>query len=376
MKKMDFIAVLLTFALFFTACTPVNQSPGQFIDEAATRFGGQVSGMSIKVFTNDEILFENSYGYANEAEGLVVDHDTVFKWGSITKSLVWISILQLAEQGKLDLHTDIRAYLPDDVLSDLKYPTTVYHLMTHSSGWVEQDLIVMVFGNEIVLDPLTAEIDTPADSIERFLRDTEISQRFQPGSYRGEYSHYGVIVASYIVEQVSGMTFYEYVHNYIFARLNMEHAAILLDASDNVWVAKALERQNCYVTADRSIEAMCRTIPLASAYMIAGVVSTMADFHRFALALLPDNYGGSALFEHNETLEKLHSILDYEISGYTDSANGIIALNGQMCHTVTMLIDTQRNIGVIVMTNQEAEVFFNRVTFLREVIERFTEGEY
>ena len=372
MKSICFLTALLSFALFLTACTPSSQSPCQFIDRAATRFGGQVSGMSIKVFTNSEILFENSYGYANDAENLLIDDETVFKWGSITKSLVWVSILQLYEQGALDLNTDIRAFIPHDILPGLKYPTTVYHLMTHSSGWMEQDLIVMVFEDADAFYSFTAIDAIPADSIGHFLRNTEMPQRFQPGNYRGEYSHFGVIVASYIVEQVSGMPFYEYVHNYIFARLEMAHTAILVDMSDNAWVLERMAIQNCYVTADRSIEALCRAMSSANVYVIAGVASTAADFHRFALALLPDG-GGSALFERQETLEKLHSIFDYEISGYTDSVNGIIALNGQMCHTATMLIDTQRNIGVIVMTNQEAEGFFNRVIWLREVVDRFVE---
>ena len=361
--------MLLVFS--FVACSPSIDSPGHFIDEAANRFGGQVSGMSIKVFTGDRILFENFYGYANEAEDLVIDSDTVFKWGSITKSLVWISVLQLSEQGKLDLHTGIRAYIPNNFLPDLKYPTTTYNLMTHSSGFLEEDFWISMIASRV-----QANEDRQQTIIDFTLRNIEMSQRFKPGDLRGDYSHYNVILASYIVEQVSGMPFYQYVHNNIFSRLGMAYSAIRHDLSDNIWVAERLAGQACYSSSDRRIEAVCFPIhpPI---YWMGGAISTISDFYKFAHALLPTAiyYGdrGAALFEKSETLFKLHNIMEYEIAAYTDSANGIVALNGQMCQTATILVDVERGLGVVVMTNQQAEGFFNRVTFLREVIDRFYE---
>jgi len=356
----------LTFLL--TACTQTTFTPSDFINEAATRHGGQVSGMAVKVFTSDEILFKNFYGYANEAESLMIDHDTVLKWGSTTKSLTWIAILQLSEQGKIDIHADIRAYISDDLLPDLKYPTTLYHLMTHSSGFLESDFF---WYREFA--PIFSHGDVTI--IEYALQNMEMRQRFIPGVYIGEYSHYNVVLASHIVEQVVGMAFHEYVQKHIFDKLDMAHTAILYAYADNAWVEEQLARQTCYMSADRRFEAECFGIFRVvryQFYMIGGAASNVSDFHKFAMALMPDDNGYS-LFEQYETLLKLHRLFEYEIAAFTDNENGIIALNGQMCHTSTMLLDTKRGMGVIVMTNQENEGFFNRVSFLREVVERFGE---
>ena len=361
MKKICSLVVLLAFTLLLVACASDTLTPDQFIDEAATRFGGRASGMSIYVFTNDEILFANSYGYANMAENLAIDDDTVFRWSSITRTLVWISALQLLEQGKLDFHTDIRAYIPDDLLPELKYPTTIFHLLTHSAGWPEMTIRAQ---NDEGMSP---------DIIEHFLRSVQVPpQRFQPGEVSEVNSSFafGVILVSYIVEQVSGMPFYEYVHEHIFNRLEMTHTAVLSDSSDNIWVQQQRAKQNSYVSADRSMEAISAPLPLPF-FMLGSAVSTISDFHKFAVALLPDSSGGSALFERHETLEKLHNTFDYDVSSYTNNGDGIIAQNGLTCQTMTLLIDTRRGMGVIVMTNQEREGYFNRVTWLREVIDRF-----
>jgi len=362
------IVYLSTLILLLTSCTSPTQSPADFINQTATRHGGQVSGMAFKVFTSDEVIFANFYGYANEAQGLAIDEDTVFKWGSITKSLTWIAILQLMEQGEIDIHADIRTYISDDFLPDLIYPTTIYHLMTHSSGFVEGDIFRYYIELIRGLRPQD-NYNLPYTIIGYTLRRMEMPQRLSPGVHRGDYSHYNVILASYIVEQISGRPFYEHVHDIVFDKLNMAHTSTLYGSSDNVWVRERMDRQACYSSADRRLEAECYR--LSSAYMIGGVASTITDFHRFAMALmLCDN--GYALFENHETLLKLHRLFEYEIAAFTDPKSGIIALNGQMCHTATVLLDTHRGMGVIVMTNQENEGFFNRVSFLGDVIERFS----
>ena len=370
MKNIRFLSTLLAFTLLLVSCSSDTLTPDQFIDEAATRFSGRASGISIKVFTNDEILFESTYGYGNMAEQLEVDEETVFEWGSITRTLVWISVLQLVEQGELDLHTDIGVYLPDDLFLELKYPTTLFHLMTHSAGWPDFSPLGVFFeqNNEGML----TNGDEGSSLIGNLLRNLEMPpQLFQPGdvSDLNDSFSFTVVLVSYIVEQVSGMAFHEYVQQNIFHRLDMAHTAILSDSSDNLWVQQQLARQNCYAAADGVV---ATRVPLFSPiFMLGGAVSTPSDFQRFTAALLPDDSGGSALFERQETVDLLHNSFDYDPSSETDNANGIIFQNGQVCHTVSLLIDTNRGMGVVVMTNQERERFFNRPRWLTEVIDRF-----
>ena len=68
--------------------------------------------MSVSVFHGDNTVYTGYYGYADREAGIAVDRNTVFEWGSAAKSLVWISVMQLWEQGKVDLDAGIREYLP------------------------------------------------------------------------------------------------------------------------------------------------------------------------------------------------------------------------------------------------------------------------
>ena len=72
-----------------------------------------------------------------------MDDNSVFEWGSVTKLTVWVSVMQLWEEGKIDLKTDIKEYLPKDFLkSKLKFdkPITMLDLMNHQAGFADVDL--------------------------------------------------------------------------------------------------------------------------------------------------------------------------------------------------------------------------------------------
>ncbi len=66
----------------------------------------------------------------------------------MTKLITWVSVMQVWEQGLLDLNADIRTYLPDTLLSDLKYdePITMIHLMNHTPGF--EEVYKNIFANE------------------------------------------------------------------------------------------------------------------------------------------------------------------------------------------------------------------------------------
>lgn len=81
-----------------------------------------------------------SYGYTHIDKQLKVTSNTVFELGSVTKLLVWTSVMQLVEQGTLDLNENIRTYLPDGFLTNIQYdsPITMLHLMHHNAGWEDR----------------------------------------------------------------------------------------------------------------------------------------------------------------------------------------------------------------------------------------------
>lgn len=172
-----------------------------------------IAGTSVLVMKDGQILFEKGYGFANVKDKKPVDPDrTIFRLASISKLFTWVSIMQLQEQGKVDLDADVNRYLDFQIRPAFNQPITLRNLMTHTAGFEEVE-------NEIiVLDPKRQPT----------LRDDLIQNQprrlFPPGQVPA-YSNYGVGLASYIVQRVSGEPFERYVQEHIFAPLRMTHSS-------------------------------------------------------------------------------------------------------------------------------------------------------
>ena len=100
---------------------------------------------AVAVFSGDDI-YTKYYGNADAENDIVTDENTVYEWGSVSKTMVWVSAMQLYEQGKLDLNEDVRKYLPEGFLKKLKYdtPITMIDLMNHKGGWQETVYTIQV----------------------------------------------------------------------------------------------------------------------------------------------------------------------------------------------------------------------------------------
>ena len=175
------------------------------VDEYASKYiGTSTAGANVVIVKDGEIFMNTSYGYADIENQIKVTANTVFDWGSVTKLLVWTSVMQLVEQGKLELTEDIRTYLPDGFLTKLQYnaPITMLNLMHHNAGWEDRYLdLFYKSANEI-------------KPLEEMLHIVKSSQVHEPGSIVA-YSNYGVALAAMIVEHLTGQPFYEYVNEQI-----------------------------------------------------------------------------------------------------------------------------------------------------------------
>ncbi|MDD4343359.1 MAG: serine hydrolase, partial [Eubacteriales bacterium] len=97
-----------------------------------------VPGASVSVVKDGEILFSKGYGFSDiENKIPVTPEETVFEYGSINKLFVWVSAMQLAEAGKIDLNENVEKYLPEEVRRNLKYNSsiTMLDLMNHTAGF-------------------------------------------------------------------------------------------------------------------------------------------------------------------------------------------------------------------------------------------------
>ncbi len=172
-----------------------------------------IAGASVLVMQNSSVLLKKGYGFADLTAMKAVDPDsTIFRLASISKLFTWVSVMQLQEQGKLDLDTDVNRYLDFPIKPAYHKPVTLRNLMTHTGGFEE------VLDDIIVLDP------KKQPTLRDDLIDNQPKRLFPPGVIPA-YSNYGVGLASYIVQRVSGEPFEQYVQDHIFAPLGMVHSS-------------------------------------------------------------------------------------------------------------------------------------------------------
>lgn len=313
------------------------------------------AGVSLALIQGQDTLYKKKFGYADIGKKAAVDRETVFEWGSVSKLLVWVSVMQQVEQGNIDLDKPIEAYLPAGFLKKLKYdaPITMRHLMHHNAGW--EDMLVGLFVDSSQ-DPAT---------LKETLQKSEPRQVRKPGEAVG-YSNYGTALAGYIVERTSGEPFSEYVNCHIFKPLGMKHTAISPKLDDNPWVQQRRQLIQSYSYDVKPIK-NSYSIPLYPAGMATG---TMDDLVLFAKALLPGKEEQTPIFKKKDTLDEMLSpSLYYGDSQFARNNHGfwtfeyaqpMIGHAGNTTGFSSMLmIHPESKTGFLVMVNQANESIYN-----------------
>jgi CubicO group peptidase (beta-lactamase class C family) len=170
---------------------------------------GDIAGAVVAVVKDGKVLFTKGYGYADVKKKTPMDPDrTLVRIGSTSKLFTWTAVMQLVEQGKLDLDRDVNDYLDFKIPEKFGKPITLRDLMNHRGGFEEglKDLLAV--------DPRGLQ------STEQYLKQHPRPMLFAPGEVPA-YSNYGAAVAGYIVERVSGEPFEAYVEHHIFQPLGM-----------------------------------------------------------------------------------------------------------------------------------------------------------
>ena len=330
-----------------------------------------MAAMGIAVFDGDQTIYQNHFGYIDKESGLIADDTVVFEWGSVTKTLVWVSVIQLWEQGKIDLETDIRTYLPEDFLTNLNYdtPITMLNLMNHNAGFQEMVSDAYLRDAEDVL------------SLEEQLYLHQPEQVYEPGTVTS-YSNWGTALAGLIVERVSGQPFDEYVQDHIFEPLGMEHTSIRVDLSDNPWVADQRQLLKCYDTEGNPLADSFFYISL---YPAGSCTGTLDDFKRYGQSFVSGNTDNCLLFQDPSTLEFFLTATDFygdtdiplNCHGLFTSEYAITVLghggNSNGCSSY-LLFDKESGVGAVVMTNQQYEEIFN-ISMMELIFGKFADSE-
>ena len=192
-----------------------------FMNELITRQLAEqnIPGATLSVVKDGEVLLARGYGYADLYAQTPADGEqSLFRIGSVSKLFTWTAVMQLVEQGKLDLDADVNTYIDFEIPARLHgkrgaepEPITMRHLLTHTPGF--EDVMEGLF----VLSP--DEVEPLGEHLQ-----THLPARVFPAGEVLAYSNYGSALAGYIVEQVSGQPFAEYAEDHIFEPLGMSHS--------------------------------------------------------------------------------------------------------------------------------------------------------
>ncbi len=173
----------------------------------------RIPGFSVSIVHDGELLYAKGYGKADDT-GRAVTPQTPFLIGSVSKTFTALAVMQLAQDGKLNLDAPVRDYLPDFWLADTKASAeiTVRQLLNHTSGIAE--------GAEFSVASLRGDDETIHQLVGKF---GSIAPKYRPGA-RFEYGNANYIVLGELIQVVSGMTYEDYVQTHIFAPLEMNHS--------------------------------------------------------------------------------------------------------------------------------------------------------
>jgi CubicO group peptidase (beta-lactamase class C family) len=226
-----------------------------------------VAGATVLVMKDGKELLKKGYGFVDVGKKKPVDpENSIFRLASISKLFTWISAMQLVEQGKLDLDTDVNKYLDFQIAPAFGKPITVRNLMTHTGGFEEE------IRDVLITDPRKA---TP---LREFLIENQPHRIFPPGEVPA-YSNYGVGLGGYIVQRVSGEPFEKYVAEHIFQPLGMKRSSFNQPLAEGLSPLASDGYRN-------STEKPAIGFEIFSPAPAGGVSSTASDMGRFAQALL------------------------------------------------------------------------------------------
>lgn len=194
-------------------------------------------GASLAISKDGRLVYARGFGYADVASRDQVQPDSLFRLASVSKPLTAVAILQLVEAGKLDLETNVFTLLdeyeahlePDAELDERQQDITVRHLLQHRGGWDRDVSFDGMF--QSVRFARAMNTPSPAGHDEIIACMLGLPLDFAPGE-RYAYSNYGYCLLGRIIEKVSGLSYEEYVKQYVLEPIGVTKAAIGATSAD------------------------------------------------------------------------------------------------------------------------------------------------
>ncbi len=281
-------------ALILMTCSGLSaQNLEAKIDSLITsKFKPENPGAVFLAVKNGKVIYRKAFGMADLEMDIKMKPEFVFEIGSMTKQFTAVSILMLAQQGKLQLNDEITKFIPN-------YPTngnriTIHHLLTHTSGI--KDFTSMKSIKDI------ARRDLSPKELVDFFKNEPID--FKPGE-QYKYCNSGYVLLGYIIEIVSGQTYEEFITQNIFKKTGMENSYY---ASHDKIIKNRVSGYR-----DKEVFVNTNYISFSIPYASGSIMSTVDDLVKWQNALNSNVLLNPAFTEKTFTNYKLNNgtYIDY-----------------------------------------------------------------
>ena len=323
----------------------------------------RIPGATVSVVADGELLYAKGYGWADVEESRpVVADETLFGVASVTKLFLWTAMMQLVEQGLVDLHADVQDYLGDiRIPTTYDEPITLAHLMTHTAGFAE--ITGPLYGTElpILSDYLVAHMP----------------ERIFPPRAVTAYSNYGAALAAYILERVTGVSCPTYAEEHILQPLGMNDSSLTQPLPGELTARESAS----YVLRFGKLKRNTQLLDLLLA--AGGLSATATDMAAFMIAHLQNGQYGDARILSPETADVMHQRqfaneprlpgVCYGFFEYFRNGLRLIQHGGDAdFHSILALIP-DRNVGVFFAINSAGSGMGSLITqrFLVEFLDRW-----
>lgn len=311
----------------------------------------KVVGTSIALIKDGQIIYTTGYGFQDKEQLIQATENTPYRIGSCTKSFTALSLLQLQEQGKLNLSDPIQKYLPELQIEsrfDPNNPIIISDILSHTSG-LPDDILNGFFCDE-------------PPSIDWLIEQLNYCTMSSPANYHHSYSNVGYGILGKLITRVSGEEYGAYLKDHIFTPLEMKDSYL----DDTLAPSRAASRG--YVKGKLIEEVQIRD-------QAAGLVaSTASDMARYVNLFLSDgatpngaiiSSGSLHAMEQNYTgtntlptsLEWGYGLYAQDLNFATESDTISVRMIGHGGDTWAFHSDFQfipeLNIGAVVLTNSD-----------------------
>jgi len=327
-----------------------------------------VAGVTISITQNGQTLIQKGYGYADWKKKTAVDPvTTTFRPGSISKTFTYVSMMQLVEQGKLDLDADVSKYIDFTInpggAGIGNAPITLRNLCTHTAGFEEE---LHDFGSD--------KSGKLPIGLGDFLKRNQPKRFAAPGKALA-YSNYGIALVGYIVQRVSGEPFAEYVQRHIFGPLGMVHSTFEQPLPARMVATKGYLTTN---KPDTGFEGVTES-------PAGGLSSTAADMAIFGQMLLGQgSYKGVKVLEPSSVatlftpqFAPAPGVAPWDLGFYTERRNGLdfIGHGGDLlaCHS-QFWVEQKHGLVFFISYNSAGASKIAREELFRALVDRYLPG--